>query len=153
MADDGANEERLDRELAIERLNAALKSQYRSVLGYSLVASSLSGLDAVALAGPLREFGDQELNDLRLLVEKLVSLAGEPVSDVGALEFHREAEAALEWLVGCEEALIEDLQAAIAPTGREGRSEALEHLLEHMIMRKQHQVDFLRRAIGEPVAD
>jgi hypothetical protein len=35
------------------------------------------------------------------------------------------------------------LQAAIEPTGREGRSEALEHTLEHLIMRKQNQVDFL----------
>jgi hypothetical protein len=38
------------------------------------------------------------------------------------------------------------LQAAIEPTGREGRSEALEHMLEHVIMRKQDQVDFLVRA-------
>ena len=36
--------------------------------------------------------------------------------------------------------------AAIEPTGREGRSEALEHLMEHMILRKQDQVDFLLRA-------
>ena len=35
---------------------------------------------------------------------------------------------------------------AIEPTGREGRSEALEHTLEHLIMRKQNQVDFLLRA-------
>jgi hypothetical protein len=43
---------------------------------------------------------------------------------------------------------VEALQEAIEPTGREGRSEALEHLLEHMIMRKQHQIDFLRRAVA-----
>ena len=42
--------------------------------------------------------------------------------------------------------MIEALQQAIAPTGRDGRSEALEHMLEHMIMRKQRQVDLLMRA-------
>ena len=44
--------------------------------------------------------------------------------------------------------MIEALQSAIEPTGREGRSEALEHMLEHMIMRKQRQVDLLARARG-----
>jgi hypothetical protein len=38
---------------------------------------------------------------------------------------------------------IESLPQATGPTGREGRSEALEHRLEHMIMHKQSQVDFL----------
>jgi hypothetical protein len=53
---------------------------------------------------------------------------------------------AIEWLVACETEAVDALQAAIEPTGREGRSEALEHLLEHLIMRKQAQIDFLRRA-------
>ena len=35
----------------------------------------------------------------------------------------------------------------IPETGHEGASEALEHLLEHIIMRKQEQVDFLVRAM------
>ena len=38
------------------------------------------------------------------------------------------------------------LQAVIPPSGQEGRSEALEHRMEHMIMRKQEQVDALVRA-------
>jgi hypothetical protein len=38
----------------------------------------------------------------------------------------------------------------IPPSGQEPRSEALEHLIEHMIMRKQNQVDWLRRAIRRP---
>jgi hypothetical protein len=53
---------------------------------------------------------------------------------------------AVAWLIETEEAAIDALQAAIEPTGREGRSEALEHTLEHLIMRKQNQVDFLLRA-------
>ena len=42
------------------------------------------------------------------------------------------------------------LQAAIEPTGREAASEAVEHRLEHMIMRKQEQVDYLLRAQRRP---
>lgn len=103
------SEERLDEAEAIERLNAALSQQYRSALQYSIVAASLSGLEAQAVGAKLTEYGDQELSGARLLIEKIVSFGGEP-------------------------------------TGREGRSEALEHMLEHQIMRKQEQVDFLRRA-------
>ena len=33
----------------------------------------------------------------------------------------------------------------IPASGQEARSEALEHLLEHIIMRKQEQIDFLHR--------
>ena len=53
---------------------------------------------------------------------------------------------AFAFLIEDEEETIEALQASIEPTGREGRSEALEHRLEHIIMRKQEQVDFLERA-------
>ena len=98
-----ADEERLDEDLAAERLNVALTHQYRSVLQYSIVASSLVGLEAQSLGSKLTDFGDQELDGVHL-------------------------------------------QEAIAPTGRDGRSEALEHMLEHLIVRKQHQIDFLKRA-------
>ena len=36
----------------------------------------------------------------------------------------------------------------IEHSGQEPRSEALEHLLEHLIMRKQQQADFLWHASG-----
>jgi hypothetical protein len=49
-------------------------------------------------------------------------------------------------LIETETEAIEALQSGIEPTGREGSSEALEHLLEHLIMRKQNQIDFLLRA-------
>ena len=66
------------------------------------------------------------------------------------LRVDRDPAAAIDWLIECEEANVEALQAAIEPTGREGRSEALEHMLEHMIMRKQRQIDFLIRARSGP---
>ena len=47
---------------------------------------------------------------------------------------------------------IEALQDVIPTTGQEGRSKALEHHLEHIIMRKQEQVDALIRVSGGPRA-
>jgi bacterioferritin (cytochrome b1) len=142
------NEEKLDEGAAIERLNVALSQQYRSALQYSIVAASLSGLEAQGLGTRLTEYGDQELHGARLLVEKVVSFGGEPTTEVAPLRFQAPAGDALGWLLECEEAVVEALQEAIEPTGREGRSEALEHMLEHQIMRKQEQVDFLRRALS-----
>ena len=142
------SEEKLDQAAAIERLNTALEMQYRSVLQYSIVAASLRGLEAQAVGSKLTEFGDQELNDCRLLIEKIVSFDGEPVTSVGELRYETSTKKALGWLVECEREAVERLQEAIEPTGREGRSEALEHLMEHLNLRKQHQVDFLERAAG-----
>ena len=141
-------EEKLDEKEAVKRLNAALEMQYRSALQYSVVASSLTGIEAQALGSKLTEFGDAELADLRRLIEKIISFGGEPTASVAALSFESEAASAIDSLAGNEEDVVEALQAAIEPTGREGRSEALEHLLEHLILRKQTQVDFLRRAIS-----
>ena len=45
-----------------------------------------------------------------------------------------------------EDEAIAALHAVIPHSGQEPRSEALEHLMEHLIMRKQNQVDWLRRA-------
>jgi bacterioferritin (cytochrome b1) len=143
-----ASEEKLDETEAIERLNEALAQQYRSALQYSVVAASLKGLEAQALGAKLTEFGDDELSGARQLIEKIVSFGGEPTAEVAPLRFEADAEDAIAWLLECEEKVIEALQEAIEPTGREGRSEALEHMLEHQIMRKQAQADFLKRALG-----
>jgi bacterioferritin (cytochrome b1) len=142
------SEERLDEATAIERLNKALELQYRSALQYSIVAASLRGLEAQAVGSTLTRFGDEELHDARRLIAKIVSFDGEPTTAVAELRYHRGAKESIEWLVDCEREAVELLKDAIEPTGREGRSEALEHLLEHLILRKQEQVDFLERARG-----
>jgi len=141
-------EETLDEREAVARLNEALALQYRSALQYSIVAATLRGIEAQALGPQLTEFGDEELSDARRLIEKIVSFGGEPTPEVAELRFHPAPTAAIAWLIECEQAAVDALQAAIEPSGREGRSEALEHLLEHLILRKQHQVDFLNRAIS-----
>jgi bacterioferritin (cytochrome b1) len=142
----GKPEETLDEQEAVDRLNAALELQYRSGLQFSLTAASLVGIEAQAIGAKLTEFGDEELRDARLLIEKIVSFGGEPTTTVAELRYGREPSDALAWLIECEENAAQALQEAIEPTGREARSEALEHLLEHMILRKQHQIDFLSRA-------
>jgi bacterioferritin (cytochrome b1) len=139
-------EERIDEAEAIERLNVALELQYRSALQYSVVAASLVGLEAQALGEKLTNFGDEDLSGARQLIEKIVSFDGEPTVEVAAIKFHAKPDDALAWLIQCEQEAVEALQESIEPTGREGRSEALEHMLEHLIMRKQHQIDFLARA-------
>lgn len=139
-------EEKLDVEEAVRLLNEALVLQYRSVLQYTLASGSLFGFEFQALGDRLWEYGQAELADARLLVEKVVALDGTPATDVAGLRWSGQPGEAVDWLVESESAAIDALQAAIEPTGREGRSEALEHTLEHLIMRKQNQVDFLLRA-------
>lgn len=142
------SEEKLDRKEAVKRLNIALELQYRSALQYSIVAASLTGIEAQALDSKLTEFGDEELKDARLLIEKIVSFEGKPTTEVAELRFEASTKKALRWLIECEQTAVEALQESIEPSGREGRSEALEHLMEHLILRKQHQVDYLARAAG-----
>jgi bacterioferritin (cytochrome b1) len=146
MADE---EETLDEEQAVRCLNEALRLQFRSALQYSLTSASLTGIEAQAIAGKLIGFGDEELADARLIVEKIVSFGGAPTVEVAELRTAESGREALDWLIETEHEAIEALQQAIEPTGREGRSEALEHMLEHMIMRKQRQLDLMARARSE----
>jgi bacterioferritin (cytochrome b1) len=139
-------EEKLDSDAAVERLNAALELQYRSVVQYTLTSGSLFGFEFQSLGDRFWEFARAELDDARKLVEKISSLGGEPAIDVAEARWSGDASEAVEWIIESETEAIEALRTAIEPTGREGRSEALEHLMEHMILRKQDQVDFLIRA-------
>ena len=139
-------EEKLDVEGAIDAINAALRLQYRSALQYTLASGSLFGFEYQSLGDQLWDYGRAELDDARMLVEKVVALGGEPATEVAELRWTGKPDDAVQWLIETEEDAIDTLQAAIEPTGREGHSEALEHMLEHVIMRKQAQVDFLLRA-------
>jgi bacterioferritin (cytochrome b1) len=142
----GEAEERLDVEEAVSRLNDALELQYRSAHQYTLSSGSLFGFEFQSLGDRLWDYAKAELADARKLVEKIVALGGSPATDVAALEWSGEPDAAVDRLIETESEAVETLQRAIEPTGREGRSEALEHMLEHVIMRKQDQIDFLVRA-------
>jgi bacterioferritin (cytochrome b1) len=143
-------DEKMDVEKQIECLNDALSLQHRSVLQYSLVAGSVIGLEYQAHADKMREHSLSELEDATRLVEKITALGGEPTTDVAPMKFVGDPDAAIDALIECESETLETLQAAIEPTGREAASEAVEHRLEHMIMRKQEQVDYLLRARRRP---
>jgi bacterioferritin (cytochrome b1) len=98
----------------------------------------------------MRKHSLSELEDATRLVEKIAALGGEPTTDVAPIRFTADPAQALERLIEDEGDALEALQAAIEPTGREAASEAVEHRLEHMIMRKQEQVDYLLRAQRRP---
>jgi bacterioferritin (cytochrome b1) len=134
----------------LESLNEALELQQRSVLQFTLASGSMFGLEMQSLTGKLWEFAEAELQDARLIVEKICALGGDPSTDVGKLRWHAQPHDAVDNLIEHEDETIASLHAVIPHSGQEPRSEALEHLMEHMIMRKQNQVDWLRRARREP---
>ncbi len=141
------DKEQMNHDAVREKLTHALRLQYRSVLQYTLTAGSIVGMEYQSFADRLWLFAESEIRDARRLVEKLVALEGEPPVRAPDLRNESTAKDALAWLVESESEVIERLQDVIPETGHEGASEALEHLLEHIIMRKQEQVDFLTRAM------
>ena len=130
-----------------EKLAKALRLQYRSALQYTVTAGSIVGIEYQAFGDSLWKFAEAELEDARRLVEKLAALDGEPPVRAPDLRYDLKPRQSLQWLIESETETIESLQAVIPETGKEGASEALEHLLEHLILRKQGQVDFLTRAL------
>ena len=137
-------------EAAVEALNTALRLQHRSPLAYAHLAGTLVGFAFHGLAAEMRDFARADLDDARHLVEKITTLGGAATVEVAPIESHDDSEAMNRWLIDAETEAIEALQDVIPTTGQEGRSEALEHRLEHVIMRKQEQVDALIRASGGP---
>ena len=136
----------MDAEEQVRRLNAALRLQYRSAIQYTLTAGGLAGFEYQSLVANLGGFAREELDDARRLAEKITALGGEPTDDVARPRFEADPRTAVESLIEMEGETLETLQAAIEPMGREAASEAIEHRLEHIIMRKQEQVDVLLRA-------
>jgi bacterioferritin (cytochrome b1) len=139
-------EEQLDVDAAIERLQAALRLQYRSALGYTAAAGSVVGFAYAHLAESLWSFAQCDLQDARRLVEKIVTYGALPSTEIAPLRCFDAPAQLVDWLIEAEQEATEALRDCIAPTGREARSEALEHRMEHMIMRKQEQIELLQRA-------
>jgi bacterioferritin (cytochrome b1) len=140
------SDESMDVEAVLEKLNRCVTLQYRSVLQQTLTSGSLFGFEYQQLGERIWSDADAEINDLRLLIEKVTALGGSPNTEVAELRWTGDPSDAVQWLVDTETELVDALKDAIEPTGQEGRSEALEHTLEHIIMRKQNQIDFLLRA-------
>lgn len=136
----------MDEPKVLEALNESLELQQRSTLQFTIASGSMFGLEMQGLTGQLWEFAEAELHDTRLLVEKITALGGDPTTRVGELRWHSDPHETFDNLIAQEEETIASLHGVIPHSGQEPRSEALEHL----IMRKQNQVDWLRRARRQP---
>jgi bacterioferritin (cytochrome b1) len=136
----------LDVDLALERLGQALPLQLRSAAAYTMAAASITGFRYLGLAELLWRSAEADLADARRLTEKIVTLGGKPCDRVEGFGIPDDGEAIVDRLIELEQEVIEALQDTIPATGHTGDSEALEHRLEHMIMRKQEAIDALMRA-------
>lgn len=126
-------------------LNKAIPLQFRSAAMFTWAAGAVTGHQFQAVGRQLEEYGRLELEDARRLIEKLVALGGDPVTKVAPFDAISFNKSGIRTLMDHEEEALEALHAVIPETGQEARSEALEHLMEHILMRKQEQVDFLER--------
>ena len=142
--------EPMDVDKVLEQLNVALELQLRSLLQFTQASGSMFGLEVQGVAGKLWDFATHELEDTRLLVEKITALGGDPTTKVGKLDWTPDPGTSLDHLIETEAEVTEALHAVIPHSGQEAASEALEHLMEHIIMRKQNQIDWLRRARRTP---
>lgn len=142
-------DEIMDEAVVCAKLNEALALQLRSALAYTVVAGSLRGAAYQGLAHRLAEWAAEELDGVRALVEKITSLGGQPAAEPAPMTHRPDAAEAIQGLVETERKAVAALHAVIPETGQQPRSEALEHMLEHEIMRKQHHLDALRRAAGD----
>jgi bacterioferritin (cytochrome b1) len=136
----------MDVPAVLKCLNRALRLQNRSVLLFTMAAGGGQGPHALPLGELLTRYAHDELTDTRTVVSKIVSLGGEPDAAVEPFEYRADIGDALGHLIETEREAIAALHEVIPPSGQEPRSEALEHLMEHLIMRKQAQVDALERA-------
>jgi bacterioferritin (cytochrome b1) len=140
----------MDTDKVLEQLNAGLELQLRSLLQFTQASGSMFGLEVQGVAEKMWTFAQDELEDTRLLVEKITALGGDPTTKVGELRWEPDPAKTLDHLIETEDEVTEALHAVIPHSGQEARSEALEHLMEHIIMRKQNQIDWLRRARRKP---
>ena len=134
---------------AVAKLNTALALQYRSAIEQTVIAGSLTGVQWQPIGHLLSSYAAAELDDARRIVEKVVAIGGSPTSDIASFSLPESPEAGLRQLIDHECETLAAFHAVIPDTGQEPRSEAMEHRLEHLIMRKQEQVDTLRRTLGE----
>ncbi len=140
-----SKDEAMDVPKVLELLRKAIPLQMRSTMQLAWIAGSAVGVEFQSIAAQLGEFSQDELHDARRLMEKMTALGGTAPSEVAPLERIPSSVEGMRRLIELENEALDALHAIIPATGQEARSEALEHLLEHVIMRKQHQIDFLLR--------
>src|SRR4051794_29756730 len=103
----------LDVDDALERLAVALPLQLRSAAAYAIAAGSFTGFEYVGLAAELWRFAQAELEDVRRLVEKVVTLGGRPPYAVPDYELPASPAEAVAQLIELEREALESLQDVI----------------------------------------
>src|SRR4051794_5411493 len=103
----------LDVESALERLGAALPLQLRSAAAYTVASGAITGFQYMGLTDLLWRFAQQELEHVRRLVEKVVTLGGRPPTAVPEFDLPDEPDGAIERLIGFEREALEALQDVI----------------------------------------
>ncbi|HVF53698.1 MAG TPA: ferritin-like domain-containing protein [Actinomycetota bacterium] len=140
------SDDKMDVAKVIELVNKVLPLQLRSALQFTWTAATNTGLTTQAVASKIESFGLEDLEDARRLMEKVTTLGGTPTTNAIEFEPLTLTSGDIKRIVEMETETVDALKDVIRPTGQEGRSEAMEHLLEHIIMRKQNQIDYLIRA-------
>lgn len=138
------DDDKMDVEAVIRLLNEALPLQMRSAALFTWAAGAATGVEFQAVGKTFEEFGHLELDDARRVIEKIVGLGGDATTKVAPFEPVPSA-SGVDKIIEYENEALAALHKIIPETGQEPRSEAMEHLLEHILMRKQEQVDFLER--------
>lgn len=139
------SKEPMNVEKVIALMNSAIPLQLRSAAMFTWAAGASTGIEGQSLGHKLEEFGRSDLDDARRLIEKLTALGGDATTEVASFDPVDTSKDGVGRIIAYENEALEALHDVIPETGQEARSEALEHLLEHLIMRKQEQVDFLER--------
>ena len=138
------DDDKMNVDVVVKLLNEAIPLQFRSAAIYTWAAGAAVGVEFQSIGKTFEEFGHLELDDARRLIEKLAGLGGEATTEVASFNAVP-TEAGVPQIIEYENEALAAIHKIIAESGQEPRSEALEHLLEHIIMRKQQQVDFLER--------
>ncbi|MBA2444091.1 MAG: hypothetical protein H0V49_02005 [Nocardioidaceae bacterium] len=142
--------DKMEIEKVHETLGKAVQLQAESVLTMTLLAGTIRGVGGAGIKQDIRQFVLAELEDTYKLIEKMSALGGTPILSTPAIEVADDTAKALNSLLEHEQKAVAGLHAVIPHSGQEPRSEALEHLLEHVIMRKQQQIDYLWHAADRP---
>ena len=105
--------EPMDTEKVLEQLNRGLSLQLRSLLQFTQASGSMFGIEVQSVADKLWVFAQHELEDTRLLVEKISALGGDPTTEVGELTWDPNPGNALDKLIETEDEVTETLHAVI----------------------------------------
>src|ERR671917_2253542 len=136
-------DEQMQTDEVIEHLNRAIVAQSRSILLHLHAASTLPPFELRGATTELFQSALEEMDEARQLIEKVVALGGTPRTDVPDIAWVPDLRKATEPLLQAEREGIQALTDVIPPTGTEPHSEAVEHLVEHLIQKKQQRIDWL----------